>query len=164
MSLDYDLSQINNRDKSDHGWEVTQSIIFGCMITDLGTITLDNHEEWFARLKVINPSTMITLQDVHDHIGLRTNVINRSRDQWCKGILHNHMTIIVRDAKHANKITNEREADRPHDFEREDDDHRMYGTVEAAAWEAETGRPLGRGRLLPPCAICGEPRHAPQHQ
>jgi hypothetical protein len=35
------------------------------------------------------------------------------------------------------KITKEREADRPHDFEREDDDH---------------------------CAICGEPRHAPQHQ
>ena len=99
MSLDYDLNMIIERDMSDEGWNITQTIIFGCMITDLGTITEANHEEWFARYKVINPSSKITLENVHDHIGLRTNVINRSRLQWCKGILDNHMNLMIMDAK-----------------------------------------------------------------
>lgn len=99
MSLRYDLTKISNRDESEEGWRVTESIIFGCMITDIGTITEENHEEWFARFKVINPTTSRTLKEVHDHVGLSTNVVNRSRLQWCKGILANHMEIIIRDHK-----------------------------------------------------------------
>jgi hypothetical protein len=145
MSLDYDLSKIIDRDKSDEGWNVTQTIIFGCMITDIGTITRANYHEWFARYMIINPTARLTIFDVRKHIGLHTNVPNRTQPAWIKRMIIPEIERIGMAAMRAEReagnedpmITNEREADRPHDFEREDDDH---------------------------CAICGEPRHAPQHQ
>jgi len=107
MSLDYDLNKIVNRDKSDEGWETTVSIIFGCMITEIGTITADNADEWYARFKIINPSTSIKLRDVINHVGLTTNVINRSRHYWQGSVLAHHMDSIMIDARRAYEQTEE---------------------------------------------------------
>jgi len=107
MSLDYDLSKIVDRDKSDEGWNVTETIIFGCMITDIGKITKANYHAWFARYKIMIPETTVTIFDVRKHIGLHTNVINRTQYWWIKHTFEPRLEQIALDAMRL-----EREADK----------------------------------------------------
>ena len=68
---------------------VTDALIWTTMAVDIGQITEENHEKWFKRLlawelavhgeryEVWHPDGSvrpITLEDVHQHVGLRTNV------------------------------------------------------------------------------------------
>ena len=76
MSLNFDGSKVE-------GWEdidpnVRQNVIFGTMCADMGSITEENHEEFYTRTvafaMAINEKPWITLEDVKLLIGLRTNV------------------------------------------------------------------------------------------
>lgn len=98
MSLDYDLRNIKNREEvtivtDDDGAKfqnpITTNIIFGCVCTQIGTITEANAEEWFGRYHLWNQShgyeDSFTLDDVKNHIGLSTNVFPKmSMQQWFK--------------------------------------------------------------------------------
>jgi hypothetical protein len=99
MSLNYELTRIKD-------WKsrcliddnrlnpVTEYLIFATMSTGIGEITEKNYIEFFIRLKAddaISPwpkgEIDITLQNVRDHIGLRTNVFpNESRSKWVKRV------------------------------------------------------------------------------
>lgn len=70
---------------------VTQGIIFTCMAVGIGHITDENADEFFARSVIwdtLHGQKPFTIEEVRDHIGLRTNVFpNESRAQWVKRIL-----------------------------------------------------------------------------
>lgn len=74
---------------------VTNGLIWASMAVALGTITEANVDEWCFRLgltnKVSNDALALkggigtfnyTKLDIEDHIGLRTNVSTKRRDQW----------------------------------------------------------------------------------
>ena len=99
MSLDFDLRAIQNRDKSDQGWEVTASVIQHCMTTGIGEITETTWSEWwtryvyFCRLSGTGDRMYLTVQNVRDHIGLKTNVFPlETRNQWIKRMVTRFMT------------------------------------------------------------------------
>lgn len=92
MSLDYDLTKVQDRDV--HFPPNTESVailgtmnikvnsaIWACIATQIGTITVDNADEWYDRyhfwnLYSGNEDTDLTLtrEDVHHLVGLKTNV------------------------------------------------------------------------------------------
>jgi hypothetical protein len=68
-------------------YPMTQRIYFVTLVTDLGEITYNNYDEFYARVKVyahITGDDSITLQDVKRRIGLTTNVSNRTTAQFLK--------------------------------------------------------------------------------
>lgn len=86
MAINWDIRDVNNHDEVClylDGEEkciknTTRAIIFGCLATGIGEITEKNWSEWYARYKfwcqAAALGTMITAQDVKNHIGLKTNV------------------------------------------------------------------------------------------
>lgn len=111
MSLDFDLSKIINRDKSQEGWEVTQSVIFATMSVDLGEITEENVAEFYARYLIFNRAVgsepYLTLDHIKWHVGLRVNVITKTRAAWLnkiKKILDQEMFIMIRRQKSIMKL------------------------------------------------------------
>jgi hypothetical protein len=86
MSLDYNLADVKDRDTSDEGWRVTQNVIFSTMFVDMGEITEANAAEFHARLvmfyRVAGDDLSVTPADVAAHIGLKTNVITKTRTQF----------------------------------------------------------------------------------
>ena len=97
MSLNWNLSKIANTEttcwrKDSSGDEVmrgiTHTLIFSTMAVDLGEISAKNVEEWLVRLQCIGRVysdegwSSITRQDLTDHIGLSTNVSNKTRKQF----------------------------------------------------------------------------------
>lgn len=90
MSLDWNVKNCKNPDElmKEGNWEVTQGIIFGCMITGIGEITEKTAGEWYARYKVIanlKGFTPYTRAEVNERIGLKTNVFGvESRAKWLK--------------------------------------------------------------------------------
>lgn len=86
---------------SQEGWDynpVTKSIIFFTMAVDLGEITEKNWEEFYNRVyvwqKIYGPmfrhsdgkAVVVSPEDVVNHIGMKTNVINRTKIQFLKKI------------------------------------------------------------------------------
>lgn len=78
---------------------ITDAIIWACLSTDHGGISVTNFREFFYRLNKVQGEAggllfdhsggkpepvWITLQDVERHIGLQTNCTNRTRRQWAK--------------------------------------------------------------------------------
>ena len=97
---------------------VTKALIFATMSVDIGRITEDNADEFYARLGffrqlwgpfVANDDGSpreITPQDVQAHIGLVTNVNTLTRAKWLtkvKGIIDRDTTARVYDYKDALK-------------------------------------------------------------
>jgi hypothetical protein len=105
MSLDYDLTRVENRHENfprreDGGMNnVTETLIFATMTVGMGEITEETAPEFYARLsmyehlfrpflmKVDDDGTIvprfITLDEVKGHIGLRTNVFPmQTRGKW----------------------------------------------------------------------------------
>jgi hypothetical protein len=95
---------------------ITNALIWGTMFVDMGAITEENVDEFFARTAVheklsgaylseTNNETgetkprPITLQDVRDHIGLKTNVSTLTRAKWMKRVLDYAMKDAVERAK-----------------------------------------------------------------
>lgn len=78
---------------------VTNALIWMCMGVGLNGITADNLEEFALRVKLLDginglpltyretpdgdyKSRSFTMRELHDHIGLRTNVSNEKRVSW----------------------------------------------------------------------------------
>lgn len=101
MSLDWNVSRIKDHetlcfipDEDDPENKrmnpVTNALIWYTMILDLGEIVPKNVDEWFVRMWIhdqmfsplMDNSRQITYEDILQHVGLKTNVINRNRAQW----------------------------------------------------------------------------------
>lgn len=77
-------------------WGITEALIWMTMAVDLGDITEKNLDEWMVRLRVVEKTTGPILRDgngkdlkvtremVERRIGLKTNVINKTRAFWAK--------------------------------------------------------------------------------
>jgi hypothetical protein len=88
MSLNYDLTRVQNRDKdTDKGWNITQSIIFATMSVGIGEITEENVHEFWMRYSIFAANPYFTVEDVRNHIGLKTNVSTITR--------HKFLTVMV---------------------------------------------------------------------
>lgn len=103
MSLDWDLREIKDRETlcwiKDGDEErlnpVTEAIIWKTIAVDIGRITEENYKEFAARthvweevfgksLRQGGQDLGLTVEDIKAHIGLSTNVSNRTRAQWQK--------------------------------------------------------------------------------
>jgi hypothetical protein len=102
MSLDYNYKNVKNSDEvmfeNDYMRPVSEAIIFRTMAVDMGEITEENAEEFYKRCKVFSAihgeplvktdkegnivSFDITLEDVRNHIGLTTNVVELDWFDW----------------------------------------------------------------------------------
>lgn len=76
MSLNFNGSKVEGWDEIPHS--TRESVIFATMATDMGSITEENHEEFYSRFVAfafaINEKPWISLDDVKSMIGLTTNV------------------------------------------------------------------------------------------
>jgi hypothetical protein len=116
MSLNFNLEDVKKR-LGDERWEevtthpedlgkekkrwhpVTDTLIWKTMSIDLGEITEANLDEWWFRVRLLQlldggpelhggiGSFYLTRQDIDDHIGLSTNVSDKSRAEWLKRVL-----------------------------------------------------------------------------
>ena len=76
---------------------VTNAVIWNTMFVDIGAITEQNVDEFWYRTRLLQlisgaelrgtdgTEAFLTRQDIRDHVGLRTNVITKTRMQWIKG-------------------------------------------------------------------------------
>jgi hypothetical protein len=120
MSLDWNLSKIENSDAlcwvkrpgpdgeiGEYLSPVTESIIWSTIVVNIGSITEKNWEKFYERLnfyeKLFNPlshkdgvGVFITAEQVKQHIGLWTNVMDKTDAQWLKHVWncwHRHIGI-----------------------------------------------------------------------
>ena len=94
MSLDYDIRKIPDEIKilNDHLSPITECIIFATIPTDIGEITEGNYKEFYMRWRLFNVAVQdldkplgvlpVDLNDIRQHIGLKTNVWTLTRRQW----------------------------------------------------------------------------------
>lgn len=104
MALTWDISKVKDwqeltEDKNES--VITETIIWGCMATDIGEITNANWQEWFTRFAWLekeqgawmsngDESLFMKPEWVKRRIGLKTNVFPaKTRAQWIKKILDN---------------------------------------------------------------------------
>lgn len=105
MSLNYSLKNIKDWEsvcysESDELSPKTEALIFLTMSVGMGEITEKNGAEFWTRLKLIQElngpfltqvgagdGSDLTVEDVIDHIGLHTNVVEETRLQWMKRYL-----------------------------------------------------------------------------
>lgn len=110
MALSWDLTNIKDWKNTCMTGEgtlnpITYALIRATMLVDLGRITEENADEFFARVALVekmwvpllvdengNPKS-ITPKMVYDHIGLKTNVADQSRDVF----LHNWVVRYMND-------------------------------------------------------------------
>ena len=95
MSLDYKLTDIEDYEEKCWGCETrgedymnmkTEVLIFATMVIDLGEITEKNCIEFYTRMMMYSMINgcydSITLEDVKAHIGLKTNVPDKTKAKW----------------------------------------------------------------------------------
>lgn len=112
MSLDWNISKIENLDEvcfipAPEGEEgqrlnpVTEALIWSTLAIDIGRLTEKNVDEFAYRLffyeRLMDPFLFnqntpryITYEEVKNHVGLVTNVMDLSRAKWMK-----HMTSAI---------------------------------------------------------------------
>ena len=110
MGLNWDCTKIKNFD--DWGWvkgrdgeedlsPTTDRLIWLTMAVDMGEITAKNADEFYIRTCLLDAHLQpgiggeITREDVHRHIGLKTNVLTETR----KVFLRNRMRHLEREMK-----------------------------------------------------------------
>lgn len=98
---------------------VTHAIIYNMMAIQLGKITKDNLDEVYFRTRILQLITgaefhwndkdvYLTKEDFELHIGLRTNVSDKSREQFLKTVFENHTWAApLKQSKSAFKIAEE---------------------------------------------------------
>ena len=120
MSLNWDCTKIKDFDtwgwvKDADGDEVlnpiTGRLIWLTMVVDMGNITDKNADEFYVRTCMLNSHFQpgigegLTREDVHRHIGLKTNVCNETR----KGFLRNRMKRLEREMANIERSLQEEE-------------------------------------------------------
>lgn len=121
MSLNYDLSRVQDRDMSDAGWERTQAVIFGTMLADIGEITEANAAEFHARLVLVSrihgheqEAFGVTYADALAHVGLTTNVVTLKSGPFVTSLkrrLTEELSRVAYQAKRAVEVKAEIAAD-----------------------------------------------------
>ena len=115
MSLDWNLTKINNNievcwEKNEDGTDklnpVTESLIWLTMGIGMGSITEENQSDFYCRVAMYEKlfgtmlsywkdskkvSVPITPEDIHNHIGLTTNVSKDTDASFRKRIVENFM-------------------------------------------------------------------------
>lgn len=100
MSLSYELTDINNYERL--CWEdlngeqvlsnVTEAIVFATMYVDIGTITKANADEFYIRYDMFcrasGMTNRLSISDIKDHIGLRTNVSTETKAKFQQKVLN----------------------------------------------------------------------------
>lgn len=91
MALHYDLTAVKNAfDAEGNIKPLTDKMIWFTMFVNMREITMENAEEFFTRLQLslrlglCTQADEITLQDIKDHIGLKTNVTEKTWSQFVK--------------------------------------------------------------------------------
>lgn len=93
----------------------TKALVFGSMITDIGSLTIKSACDYYARYKILEKydnlsflsratgkgweAVYLTPEVVIKHIGLHTNVFNTSKSEWVKRIFNNFSKDRDRDYK-----------------------------------------------------------------
>lgn len=110
MALSWNISDVKDCDSKcwiqDGGSTrlnpVTEALIWLTLVVDIGEITGKNYAEFFERCHMwesvvgqLLPGRPLTLADAYDHIGLSTNVSNRSKSVFNKRIIS-----VLRDHAH----------------------------------------------------------------
>jgi hypothetical protein len=84
----------------------TKALVFGAMVTDIGDITIRTASDYYSRWKIMEKYSNLTFlskwtaekgsEDIYltpdvivKHIGLSTNVLNRSKKDWIRRIFEN---------------------------------------------------------------------------
>lgn len=128
MSLNWDLTDIHDSDnvcwiKNESGYDVlhprTESLIWLSMVIGMGTITEDNAAEFYSRVALYEKmfevfccryedgsrvEIPVSVEDIHAHIGLRTNVSYEKPH-----VFANHITKIFfsdNKEKYSNRVAN----------------------------------------------------------
>jgi hypothetical protein len=106
MSLDWDITNCKNmealQEEENGEWAITNALIWTTMHVDMGSITIKNAAEFYARTKVVELFTPlvskfnnetnesekypIAFGDIEKRIGLSTNVYTLSITKWLKKI------------------------------------------------------------------------------
>ena len=136
MSLNFDLSEVKARlgdrweevtthpddiGKKEQQWHpVTNALIWKTMAVDLGEITEENIDEWVWRVQFLQAldgaefgdgesgEAFIVRKDLEDHIGLSTNVSNRTRQQFLSKLANQSFRIKnPAQTKSARELVNE---------------------------------------------------------
>ena len=125
MSLDWNLTKIKNNtevcwEKNEDGTDklnpVTESLIWLTMGIGMGSITEDNESDFYCRIAVYEKlfgtmlsywkdskkvSVPITPEDIHNHVGLTTNVSKDTDAAFRKRIVENFVREQKRNFKYA---------------------------------------------------------------
>jgi hypothetical protein len=106
MALTYDLTRCAIADPwDDENKDLTESLIFGCIGTGIGTLTRDNLPEYRARMIVggfwlKGDDGYPTIADLLPYVGLRTNVFpEESRAKWLKRVVGYRLDELVREGR-----------------------------------------------------------------
>lgn len=97
MSLDFNVTRIPNHEKvtteirdGRECWHwLTESLVFHCLGNDMQEITEKNLDEFMIRMRIrerVFGCSPLTREQVASHIGLSTNVSNKTRSQFLKKI------------------------------------------------------------------------------
>ena len=108
MSLTVDTRGVKNhlavcyKEKTEEGYpysDTTYYLAFASMAVGIGKITEKNYGEVYFRhmfLHSMNKTTCpVTLQDVKNNIGLKTNVAFETRGRWKNRIVDGHMKTLA---------------------------------------------------------------------
>lgn len=103
---------------------MAKNIGFWCIAIDIGRIDTVTIDEWFARYQILRKlgvnffidgegnDVEITYEDLQKHIGLTTNVSQRSRPTWLKHQIGGRMDDSIRDEKRRLAQLDAKKADR----------------------------------------------------
>lgn len=118
MSLDWSVSKVNNYetvcfDEDEKLRAITEALVFGAMMIDVGGINKANIDEWHFRISFLKSIGVTWLEryvpngspesvypsydDIADHLGLRTNVTTLARQKWIRQTIRRHELNIEKD-------------------------------------------------------------------
>jgi hypothetical protein len=115
MTLTIDTRNVKNhkevcyKPKTEDGYpyaEATEFLAIGSMAIGIGEITKANYKEVYARHKFLEMELIkspITLDDVKDNIGLKTNVAPETRGRWLSRIAKSRFNDILWNDSSLNK-------------------------------------------------------------
>jgi hypothetical protein len=107
MSLNWDIRNMHGHEQlheDEREWQITNNLIWSTIAVDMGSITDDNWQEFYARLstweRLMGYSTehLTTPQQVRRRIGLVCNVSTTTRLQWMKRMVNTRIDDLKRYA------------------------------------------------------------------
>lgn len=98
MALTWNIQDCDDAIKAEeYSWDVTEGLIFTTIGVGINHITKENAEEFWTRMDMQamaygNPGTGTTLEQVREHIGLKTNASPKTKTAF-----HGQITRLLRE-------------------------------------------------------------------